>query len=68
PFAEELEEKLGTQKGDFGEDLDLPLRWDFDEELMKIKLLGSDSKVKCEIKLLTVKERPKEAQAGASEG
>ncbi|MBN1577172.1 MAG: hypothetical protein JW913_11505 [Chitinispirillaceae bacterium] len=64
PFAEELEEKLGKQKTDFGEDLDLPLRWDFDEELMRIRILGSDSKVKCEIKLLTVKERPKEARAG----
>jgi hypothetical protein len=59
PFAEELEEKLEKQQLDFNEDLDLPLRWDFDDELMKIRILRGDNSLKTEIKLLTVKEREK---------
>ena len=60
PFAAELEEKLEGQKRDFGEDLEFPFRWDFDEELMKLKILGPNNSVKSEIKLLTVKEKPKD--------
>ena len=60
PFAGELEEKLGKEQPDFNEDLDLPFRWGFDEELMKLRILGADNSVKREIKLLAVKERPKE--------
>jgi transcriptional regulator with XRE-family HTH domain len=59
PFADELEEKLGKRESDFGVDLDFPFRWDYDGELMKIGILGADSKPKREIKLLTVKERGK---------
>jgi transcriptional regulator with XRE-family HTH domain len=59
PFADELENRLEKGEALFFEDLDLPLRWDCDEELMKIRILNEDSSVKREIKLLTVKEREK---------
>jgi hypothetical protein len=60
PFAEELEERLQEQRYAFAEDLEFPFKWDFDDELMKIRILGTNNTVKTEIKLLTVKEKPKE--------
>ncbi len=59
PFAEELEEKIKNQNRDFYEDLEFPFRWEFDEELMKIRILAMDGALRHEIKLLTVKERTK---------
>lgn len=59
PFAEELEKRLPTDIEHFAGDLALPLRWDIDDELMKIKIIAHDGSVKDEIKLLSVKEREK---------
>ena len=58
PFADELEKKL--EQGDLAgleDDLELPLLWECDEELMKIRLLTAEGELKTEIKLLTVQER-----------
>lgn len=59
PFAEELEKRLPSEQERFSEDLSLPLKWDIDDELMKIHILNPDGSVKDEIKLLSVKEREK---------
>ena len=59
PFAEELEVRLKKGDTDFDGDLDLPLRWDLDDELMKILLLDAGGTLKREIKLLSVKEQKK---------
>jgi hypothetical protein len=59
PFADELEAKLRSSKEDYGDELELPLRWDFNEELMKIRILGADGACRSEIKLLTVREQEK---------
>lgn len=57
PFAEELEEKLQNGNDDFGDELEFPLQWDFDDELMKLRVLGADGSCTSEIKLLSVRER-----------
>ena len=68
PFADELEKRLKQDEWDFAEDIDLPLRWDLDDELMKIQLLDATSTtVKREIKLLSVKEPKKKEEASADD-
>lgn len=64
PFAEELEMRLKKGEGDFDEDLDLPLRWDLDDELMKIMLLDITGALKREIKLLAVKGQKNKDDTG----
>ena len=59
PFADELEAKLDEGLAGLEEDLDLPLIWECDEELMQLRILDTDGGVKNEIKLLKVKEREK---------
>lgn len=63
PFAEELEKRLEDDVSELVEDLALPLRWDIDDELMKIKIIDRDGTVKDEICLLTVKGREKKQNA-----
>ena len=57
PFAEELERRLQTDLDRFKSELDLPMRWDIDDELLKIRILNADGSLKDEIKLLSVKEK-----------
>lgn len=59
PFAEELEKRLPNELDSFKEELDLPFRWDVDDELLKLKIIGHNGKEKDVINLLTVKEREK---------
>lgn len=54
-FTAELEKKLASARKDFMEELELPFRWDLDEQLMKIVIYGPGDKVRDEIKLLDVK-------------
>jgi hypothetical protein len=54
-FAEELERKLGKGISDFNEDLLLPLKWEIDEALMKIRIREPAGPLRDEIKLLDVK-------------
>lgn len=59
PFAEEIEQKLASNDSDYTADLDLPMLWDIDDELMKVTIYGRDNVVKSVVKLLSVKEREK---------
>jgi hypothetical protein len=59
PFADEFEAKLAKGTQEYATDLSLPFRWDFDAELMKIKVLDKSNAVIREIRLLSVDERKK---------
>lgn len=56
-FAAELEDKLKDNIYDFEKDLELPFKWNIDEDLMRIEIKDQYDNVKDTIKLLDVKKK-----------